>query len=1019
MKRTIALLAVLAMLLSFAGMPVSAASPGLPMVGRLSLPAGVEPTGTPQEDLNEALNVPGGTIEFITYDEPYYGLYPWVAENGYAKSTNGGIEADPEIGVTQSMVGIVVEVGSEQGVSFDFKVSCQDEANTDCLGFFVDNTLVKAWYGEADWDTFTFALPAGKHALTWVYEKDDSVHEGEDIAYLDNIAIVPFQHYNPVHSAELDEALNVPGGELEFYTPEEAANGYYPWVAEDGYAKSTNQGVDSTVDRAPPSISTVKTTVQANEGDVLRFRYKVSSEKNMDKLRFYVDGQRVMTWSGEVDWAVFFLALEPGEHELKWDYDKDFDKSRLDDTAYLDDVFVGAPEPVTGVEIQKTASVPGHRNTQLYWNVLADIAYNRNVSFASSDESIATVNEKGIVTGVSKGQAVITVTTEDGGFTDTCLVTVTLDEPPANIYGFMYAQFATVDGYYRDAKKWCRFTDTDPVNAEIIGEMPGTDEVPAGGLVSCAALVDDTVYGYTAAGLFFTMDFEAMEEGKLDAQYKAVNVTGTEGFYPTEMAYDYSTDTMYVINEMGVLYEVDMETGDLILDSYRFIDGNLPGAKPGASDYVCGFAIDMEGNAYVMIVGRGMTWGGTGGSRLASLDLVTGEYTVIGQTDAQCYQEQSMCFDYNTGKLYWAQFNSIYDWDTIQLFMVDTETAELTDCGRVTEFGAEILGMFIPICEHENVKAVEATAPTCAAPGNIACWQCVDCGTCFTDESLTEKILVQEVTLPAADHQVELKNVEEATCTEKGYTGDEVCAHCGETVKQGEEIPALGHDFQKGETVAPTETEEGYTVYKCSRCDATEKRDIVPATGVHVCSSKDFTDLNPERWYHPYTDYVLGNALMNGMSKDQFAPNGPTTRAMLVMTLYRMAGEPEVTEKSTFTDVPENQWYAKAVAWAQDLGIATGVTDTTFCPGAAVTREQAAAFLYRYVTLYLKQEPAKGADLSVYKDADKITGFAKEAIAWATAEGLFNGFENGTFQPKGTLVRVQLAKVLTILDQKF
>ncbi|MGM9641321.1 MAG: S-layer homology domain-containing protein, partial [Faecousia sp.] len=173
------------------------------------------------------------------------------------------------------------------------------------------------------------------------------------------------------------------------------------------------------------------------------------------------------------------------------------------------------------------------------------------------------------------------------------------------------------------------------------------------------------------------------------------------------------------------------------------------------------------------------------------------------------------------------------------------------------------------------------------------------------------------------------------------------------------------------------------------------------------------------QWYHPYTDYVIDNGLMNGMSNSKFNPNGETTRAMLVTTLYRMAGEPEVTELSTFTDVPKNQWYAKAVAWAQDLGIATGVTDTTFCPGKAVTREQAAAFLYRYVTLYLKQEPAKGADLSVYKDADKITGFAKEAIAWATAEGLFNGFENGTFQPKGTLTRAQMAKLLTVLDQKF
>ena len=158
---------------------------------------------------------------------------------------------------------------------------------------------------------------------------------------------------------------------------------------------------------------------------------------------------------------------------------------------------------------------------------------------------------------------------------------------------------------------------------------------------------------------------------------------------------------------------------------------------------------------------------------------------------------------------------------------------------------------------------------------------------------------------------------------------------------------------------------------------------------------------------------------MIGVGGGKFAPNGKVTRAQLVTTLYRLAGEPKVTELSTFTDVRENQWYAKAVAWAQDEGIAKGITDTTFRPDAPLTREQAATFLYRYITGYLKQEPVKGADLAVYKDADKISDYAKDAIAWATAEGIFEGFEDSTMRPAGTLVRVQLAKVLTVLDQKF
>jgi len=260
-----------------------------------------------------------------------------------------------------------------------------------------------------------------------------------------------------------------------------------------------------------------------------------------------------------------------------------------------------------------------------------------------------------------------------------------------------------------------------------------------------------------------------------------------------------------------------------------------------------------------------------------------------------------------------------------------------------------------------------------------------------------------------------------ATCTEDGSYDEVVyCTVCKEEISRvSKTIPALGHDFSvKGETVAPTETEEGYTIYHCSRCDATEHRDIVPATG-HKCPSQAFADLDTTQWYHEYTDYVIGNNLMNGMGNHRFAPNGTTTRAMLVTTLYRLADSPEAGEGSTFTDVAEGAWYADAIAWAQDVGIAKGITETRFAPNSNVTREQAATFLYRFVTEYLKVESAESADLSMYKDADKISSYAKTAVAWATAKNLFEGFPNGTLQPKDTLTRAQLAKLLTILDQNF
>ena len=100
----------------------------------------------------------------------------------------------------------------------------------------------------------------------------------------------------------------------------------------------------------------------------------------------------------------------------------------------------------------------------------------------------------------------------------------------------------------------------------------------------------------------------------------------------------------------------------------------------------------------------------------------------------------------------------------------------------------------------------------------------------------------------------------------------------------------------------------------------------------HKCPSQAFADLDTTQWYHEYTDYVIGNNLMNGMGNHRFAPNGTTTRAMLVTTLYRLADSPEVGGGSTFTDVAEGAWYADAIAWAQDVGIAKGITETRFAP---------------------------------------------------------------------------------------
>ena len=106
MKRIIAVLALIALLVSFTGVPVSAATANppalaghetshLPEVELMAIPTDMERVELMEAaSLNEAINVPGGTLEFDTFAMPAYGYYAWVVEGDYAKSTNAGQDGD-------------------------------------------------------------------------------------------------------------------------------------------------------------------------------------------------------------------------------------------------------------------------------------------------------------------------------------------------------------------------------------------------------------------------------------------------------------------------------------------------------------------------------------------------------------------------------------------------------------------------------------------------------------------------------------------------------------------------------------------------------------------------------------------------------------------------------------------------------------------------------------------------------------------------------------------------------------
>lgn len=177
-----------------------------------------------------------------------------------------------------------------------------------------------------------------------------------------------------------------------------------------------------------------------------------------------------------------------------------------------------------------------------------------------------------------------------------------------------------------------------------------------------------------------------------------------------------------------------------------------------------------------------------------------------------------------------------------------------------------------------------------------------------------------------------------------------------------------------------------------------------PATDV----SEIFTDVPANHWAQAALQYVYDNGLMTGISDTAFAPEATTTRAMIVSMLARMENVTSAADAG-FADVAADDWYATAVNWAAANGIVNGISDDTFAPNTAITREQLAAMLMNYAQ-WKGQDTSARADLSGYSDAPST--WASEAVQWAVAEGLLAGVTDDELQPQGQATRAQVAAIM-------
>ena len=278
---------------------------------------------------------------------------------------------------------------------------------------------------------------------------------------------------------------------------------------------------------------------------------------------------------------------------------------------------------------------------------------------------------------------------------------------------------------------------------------------------------------------------------------------------------------------------------------------------------------------------------------------------------------------------------------------------------------------------HADLKHIDAKAATAAGEGNIEYWYCEACEKYFSDADAKNEITQAQTVIPK--RQSSGSNYSYYTIKATAGAGGSISPSGNVSVREGQD-QTFTITPDKGYAVANVKIDgksigavKSYTFENVRRTHTIEvifmKANGNPQTGV-------FVDVATGSYYEDAVDWAVENGITNGVSSNMFAPDDPCTRAQIVTFLWRAAGSPAPKSMSSFTDVPADAFYAKAVAWAVENGITSGTGEGKFSPNAICTRAQSVTFLYRTSGSPAVSGSAEFSDVST-------TAFYADAVAWA------------------------------------
>ena len=337
------------------------------------------------------------------------GVRPWMVTAGGANGS-GYCAIPGNKGANSSESDLTLEVTLDNPATVSFNAKVSSEGNYDWGRFFIDGTQMMQISGSQGWTAYSYELAAGTHTLIWRYVKDSSSASNADLFYVDDIVVSAgvdsWTEYTTNNTTYTFENLtpNTP------YQVKVKGN-----CGDEGYSQAT----------APVSFTTLELC-------------HMPTDLAASNVTAY---EATITWTSAAD--AWQICVNDDEENLIDVTETTYNFTGLDaETTYTIKVRTNcgneysdwtnnvsfttpATVAVTGVTLAPTTATLTVGETETLTPTVAPAtATDKTVTWSSSNTSVATVSNEGVVTAVAAGEATITVTTTDGAFTATCTVTV-------------------------------------------------------------------------------------------------------------------------------------------------------------------------------------------------------------------------------------------------------------------------------------------------------------------------------------------------------------------------------------------------------------------------------------------------------------------------------------------------------------------------------------------------------------------------------------------------------------------